>query len=57
MNVKRALQTDSVTNEELAEITNIDPNKIDLLREENEFTEEEIERLADALGVRQEKKR
>lgn len=55
LNVKKALQTNSVTNEELAEVTNIDPNKINLLREENDFTEEEIERLAEALGVRQEK--
>lgn len=49
MNVKKALQMNSVSNEELAEITNIDPNKINSLLEENDFTEKEIEHLAEAL--------
>lgn len=55
LNIKEALKSSYVSNERLSEITNIDPEKINLLRIDNEFTEEELKRLAEALDVKEDR--
>lgn len=55
MNVKQALQHSDISNEELSEMTTIDPEKINLLRVNNEFSEQEIESLAVALEVKEDR--
>jgi len=55
LNIKEALKSSYVSNERLSEITNIDPEKINLLRIDNEFTEEERKRLAEALDVKEDR--
>ncbi|MGX7352766.1 helix-turn-helix domain-containing protein [Enterococcus canis] len=52
LNIKKALKSSDMSNEDLSKMTNIDPEKINLLREENEFTEEELDSLALALNVK-----
>lgn len=53
MNIKQALQHSDISNEELSEMTTIDPEKINSLRVNNEFSEQEIESLAVALEVKE----
>ncbi|MGO3790059.1 hypothetical protein [uncultured Enterococcus sp.] len=55
LNIKKALKSSYFSNEELSKITNVDPEKINLLRVENDFTEEELESLAIALDVKEDR--
>lgn len=55
LNIKKALKSSYFSNEELSKITNVDPEKINLLRVDNDFTEEKLESLALALDVKEDR--
>lgn len=55
LNIKEALKSTDLSNEELSSITQVDPEKINLLRVDNDFTEEELKSLAMALEVKEDR--
>lgn len=55
LNIKEALKKSDISNEELSSITQVDPEKINLLRVDNDFTEEELKSLAMALEVKEDR--
>ncbi|MBU5359559.1 hypothetical protein KQI58_00545 [Enterococcus raffinosus] len=55
LNIKEALKSTDLSNEELSSITQVDPEKINLLRVDNDFTEEELKSLAVALDVKEDR--
>ena len=55
--IKAALRTSTLSNEELAEKTNISPKKIDILREDPNYTESELNKLSEVLGVEDQNKK
>lgn len=54
-NIKLAVRNGDISNEELSIMTDIDAEKINLLRVNDEFTEDELERLAIALDVKEDR--
>lgn len=54
-NIKEALKSTELSNEELSLITQVDSEKINLLRVDNDFTEEELDSLAVALEVKEDR--
>ncbi|MGL9730411.1 hypothetical protein [Enterococcus sp. DIV0756] len=55
LNIKEALKKSDISNEELSLLTQVDPEKINLLRVDNDFTEEELNSLAMALEVKEDR--
>lgn len=55
LNIKEAVKNSAFSNEQLSERTNIEPEKINLLRIECFFTTEELKRLATALELHEDK--
>lgn len=55
LNIKEAVKNSTFSNEQLSERTNIEPEKINLLRIECFFTMEELKRLATALELHEDK--
>ncbi|BDX44126.1 TPA: hypothetical protein ACOIT4_000547 [Enterococcus faecalis] len=55
LNIKEAVKNSTFSNEQLSERTNIEPEKINLLRIECFFTTEELKRLATVLELHEDK--
>ncbi|EIA6621408.1 hypothetical protein EZ054_10830 [Enterococcus faecalis] len=55
LNIKEAVKNSTFSNEQLSERTNIEPEKINLLRIKCSFTTEELKRLATVLELHEDK--